>query len=499
MPVARAPGWGGYGLRQIWPAIRVVLKWGGFVSGGLVLIALLLFVALWILNLHDEPLTRETQALLVPPPNPYEPEDNIYVALAGLDAPPGASVTAAGLARIERFNRQIDLGLRDPRPETPGGSRQAPGPRTEFRGDVSFCEPLDRSVWSDAPAHKTDIEKLLADNAELYQRYAGLHRRQGYFEIAHPGIAAPPVYLAVVSVRKLFLADVALRLQSGAPRVQRAALADLTGDVRLWRAVLTGRGALTSKMLAVAYLHGDYLVLADMIADAQAPVPAEPGDADAVVPLFALGDWNIGSAFAEELRAEAATLEELQRASLAGFALPERYSGDLLLRSWNRAGNIAGAHFFKLQASENLFARNAASLIVSAAADPAAFAARSRRPLASLPASGFSRAVLLSYNPIGKILAAIAAPALADYAPRAWDGAAVQRLVRLSYEIRRQGIPAAAIPAFLERHPEWSTHPGDGRPFLWDAGSGELRIQTLGRQRAGRRFGVHIWQPGSTG
>jgi hypothetical protein len=484
---------------RILAAIRFLLKWGGIVFGCLVLVALLLFAVAWIMNLRDEPLTPEAQALLVPPPNPYAPEDNIYLALAGLDAPSGESVTATGLARIERFNRQIELALRDPRPETLGGvAAQDPGPRLEFTGDVSFCEPLNRSVWSDAPAHKTDIAKLLADNAELYQRYVGLHRRPGFHETAHPGITAPPVYLPANPIRKLFLADAALRLRTGEPRAQRAALADLTDDVRLWRAVLTGRGALISKMIAIAYLEGDYLVLADMIADAQAAVPLGAADADVMVPLFALGDWNIGSTFAEEFRFEVATLEQLQRAATTG-RVSERYPGDILFQSWNRAENLAGAHFFKLHATENLFARNAAQLVVSAAADPAAFTAKSRQPVVSPPAREHPWRVWLSYNPIGQILAAIPAQALTGYAPRAWDGAALQRLVRLSYEIRRQGIEPAGMPAFLALHPEWSTHPGDGRPFLWDARNGELRIQTMGRQPAGRRFSIRVWQPQSAG
>jgi len=487
-------------LTEIWPTIRLLLNWGSRVLGCLVLVALGLFVVAWIMNLRDEPLTPESQALLVPPPNPYAPEDNIYLALAGLDAPPGESVTAVGLARIERFNRQVDLASREARPETLGGApTQDPGPRLEFRGDVGFCEPLNRSVWSDAPEHTTDIAKLLADNAELYQRYAGLHRRRGFHETAHPSITSPPVFLSAVPIRKLFLAHAALRLRSGEPRAQRVALADLADDVRLWRAVLTGRGALISKMIAIAYLEGDYLVLADMIADPQAAVPVGAADAEVVVPLFALGDWNIGSAFAEEFRAEVSTLEQLQRASATGLWVPERYTGDLLLQSWNRVENIAGAHFFKLHATENQFARQAARLIGSAAADPAAFTANGRQPLGSPLVSEHPWTVWLSYNPIGKILAAIPAQGLTGYAPRAWDGAALQRLVRLSYEIRRQGIEPAGIPAFLARHPEWSTHPGDGRPFLWDAKNGELRIQTMGRQPAGRRFGIGIWQPHSTG
>src|SRR6202035_5395095 len=62
------------------PMIRFLLKWGGIVFGCLVLVALLLFAAAWTITLRDEPLTPEAQTLLVPAPNPYRPEDNIYLA-----------------------------------------------------------------------------------------------------------------------------------------------------------------------------------------------------------------------------------------------------------------------------------------------------------------------------------------------------------------------------------------------------------------------------------
>jgi len=100
----------------------------------------------------------------------------------------------------------------------------------------------------------------------------------------------------------------------------------------------------------------------------------------------------------------------------------------------------------------------------------------------------------LSYNPVGKILTAVSAPVYDDYSLRAWDAAALQRLVRLSYEIRRQRIEPSAIPAFLRQHPEWSTHPADGRPFLWNPAKNELRVQTVGKQQPGRRFSLAIWR-----
>ena len=98
------------------------------------------------------------------------------------------------------------------------------------------------------------------------------------------------------------------------------------------------------------------------------------------------------------------------------------------------------------------------------------------------------------YNPLGKILVAISRAAYDNYPPRVWDAAALQRLVRLSYQIRRERIDAAAIPAYLKQHPEWSTHPADGRPFLWDAAKGELRVQTVAQQPQERRFSIPVWR-----
>ena len=98
------------------------------------------------------------------------------------------------------------------------------------------------------------------------------------------------------------------------------------------------------------------------------------------------------------------------------------------------------------------------------------------------------------YNPIGKILVAIAAPAYKNYALRPHDAAAAQRLVRLSFEIRRQQISPSAIPAFMKLHPEWSTHRGRAAPLC---GSRPLvkSLSNLSRSSPGdRRFSVQIWK-----
>jgi hypothetical protein len=79
-----------------------------------------------------------------------------------------------------------------------------------------------------------------------------------------------------------------------------------------------------------------------------------------------------------------------------------------------------------------------------------------------------------------------------SYSLRAYDVAAYQRLVYLAYQLKRQHIATDDIPAFLKAHPEWSTHPVDGKPFQWNADSGEIAVNTLGDHSPGQRFSVML-------
>jgi len=106
--------------------------------------------------------------------------------------------------------------------------------------------------------------------------------------------------------------------------------------------------------------------------------------------------------------------------------------------------------------------------------------AQSNDPLAPIVVT----AVKLNYDP--------------DTGAVSTDAAALQRLVRLSIEIRRQRIAPSEIAGFMKLHPEWATHPADGRSFVWKPSSGEIAIQPVAQQPADRRFSVQIWK-GSAG
>jgi len=416
-------------------------------------------VAALLVNAHDEALSPEARALLTPPPNPYGDRDNIYVALQGFDAPPAESVIAVGEARIQHYNRNT---------VTQDAHRLA------FKGDVGFIRPLESSVWNEAPQHELQIEALLQDNHELIERYLDLILLRGYYETARPS-ALMPYPAAPHETHRLFLAQLALQMRASRSLQAQLGLAELEGDIRLWHRVLTGEGTLRWKMLAIAFLQSDYLLLADLIADPS--IELAPGEryAESLVPLFDAGDFDLGRAFAAEFRVQVATLRS---------ADPESRRGP---QGWlEGAGSRMSDHFLKVNATENLLATETRRWM-AAATDPTKF-------YAATPSIPSSWVLPLSYNPLGRLLAALLTRPYRHYPPRAWDEAALQRLVRLGYEIRQRSVAPADLAAFLRAQPQWSTHPADGRPFVWDPGTGELRVETLSQHPPGWRFSIRIWQ-----
>ena len=448
--------------------LRRTLNWLGFTILALLSLACLLLLAALLVNAHDEPLAPQVRALLTPPANPYGTADNIYVALQGFDAPPAESVIAAGEARIQHYDRSIDTAQE--------------AHRLAFRGDVSFIRPLESSLWNEAPQHEREIATLLADNHELIERYLDLILLRGYYETARPSALAPHP-AAPNEVHRLFLAQLALQMRAHSHFQRQLGLAELEVDIRLWRRVLTGEGTLLWKMLAIAFLQSDYLLLADLVADPRVELAPDEQYAESLVPLFDAGDFDIGGAFAAEFRVQVATLRSPDTEARHGA------------QGWlGRAGSRLADHFLKLNATENLLAAETGRWM-TAAADPAKF--YRLNPVAAGRSNEQPRVWLLplSYNPLGKLLAAIVTQPYRYYPPRAWDEEALQRLVRLGYEIRQHRVAPTDLVAFLRAHPQWSTHSADGRPFLWDAATGEVRVQTLSQHPPGWRFSIRIWQP----
>jgi hypothetical protein len=467
-------------------ALRVLRRIA--IWGSLALLALILGAL--AINAFDERPSPEALELLHPPENRYRPDDNLYVSLAGFDAPASQSVISVGQARIAHYNERVDTMLRDPLVglEMLAGSDPQ---RLKFEGSIDCCRPREASFWGGVHANGLKIDQLIDQNRELYQRYLALFDLPGYYETARPSPAAP-IYMVPTDVRNLFLANVSLRMQSGDELQIQSALKSIRQDIDLWHRMLIGEGTLISKMLAVAFLQTDSLILADMIAD---PRVAIPQNMDEYLPQFDLSDWNIRNAFAVEFRLHTFIYRQTQALTDNHWQPPDSSSA---WRMWNRILSPIESCFFKINATENLDAKVMSELGAFAALAPPTFATDQAQLKKWEQKNADFMSIRTIYNPIGKILVAIAAPAYENYIVRPYDAAALQRLVRLSFEIRRQRIAPSEITGFMKRHPEWATHPADGRSFVWKPSSGEIAIQPVAQQSADRRFSVQIWK-GSAG
>jgi hypothetical protein len=456
---------------------------------GLALSLIGLVAVLVAINAVDEDLAPETKALLVPPQNPYRAEENIYLALLGITAPSGQSPVAYAQARLAEYERNLGASLKDPSVGLANFTAQDPL-SLSFKGKVDCCQPLTSSVWKGMEGREAAIAKLLDDNSELYQRYLALHTRSGYYEIATPSVYVPFVY-PPSDLRSLFLANFALRMKSGAASQQKAALADLERDIRTWRAMLVGDGSLVSKMIAIAWLQGDYLILADMIADARVDLSGLSESVDRMMTLLEQKDWKIGKAFAEEYRFSAAIMEQMGADMASHWSNEEGLAGEPP-KWWERYWSRFLGHFFKQRATQNLGARAMLQVIKMADSDAADLNA-ARDAYSRWAEENLAFGPRYAYNPVGRILVGVATPAYETYPLRANDAAALQRLVKLGYEIRRQSIEARSIPTFMQQRPELATHPVSGQFFSWDADKSEIAMQPVGDQPKDRRFSIPVW------
>jgi hypothetical protein len=455
---------------------RVTVK----IVAGLMAFALLLVLAWALLNSFDAPLSEQAKALLAVPPNPYPSDENLYLAMAGLEGTGERPIIEMGQERIAAYDKALDsLPLN---PDTALNlNRKWEATKLSFSGKLELGSARTTSIWRDVKNHRQNFAALRASNQQLFQRYLFLHRLQGYDETARPGLMAP-VVVVQQPLRILFLADVADRVQTGALQQQRNALVDLQHDVQMWRTVLKGDGTMISKMVATASLHADLILAADLIADPNIDLRFLDDLLGRMLAPFDLKDYRIGSAFGAEFRGTAALYRTIAGAD--AFANSKT-------SSWGqRTLNAFQVHFFKLNATQNMSAVRAARWAALADSEPSQFFRNRDANRDWLKNNNLHFSIGFLYNPIGKILVAIATPQNDAYALRVYDVAAYQRLVYLAFQLKRQHVATADVASFLSAHPEWSTHPLDGKPFRWNAESEELAVHTLGEHSHDQRFSV---------
>src|SRR5258706_12698409 len=110
-------------IRGIWRVFLIAAKW----TIGILFVLGLLFIGI---DSFDEDPSPEARALLIAPPNPYKPEENLYMALLGFDAKDGESPIAIAQERIAAYEKEIAAAFKDP-------------PRYMLEFPISACQKLE--------------------------------------------------------------------------------------------------------------------------------------------------------------------------------------------------------------------------------------------------------------------------------------------------------------------------------------------------------------------
>ncbi len=231
-----------------------------------------------------------------------------------------------------------------------------------------------------------------------------------------------------------------------------------------------------------------------------------------MTPVFEAADWRLGSALVATNRAIAATIDQ-PTPSTFDWTPPALQNDSLPSRIWLNITARFQWHFFKRNSTLNALAALNADQVRLDSADLARFAADEERlrdtwqdrvgpaglllwadPARWTWARARSAPLTFLYNPSGKDLVAYTMSRMFDFKSTLLDSAAVQRLVRLGEQIRRERIPAALIPGFMARHPEWARHPLSNQSFVWNAADGTITVPTARSYPANRRFWIHVWR-----
>lgn len=431
------------------------LKWLGF--------AMLLAPFVWYVACQfDESLDLEVQATLTAVAQAPAPEqENGYYALLGMHAPAEvADIHAYGRDQLDRYHRVL---VADPEMSE---EYRFPEPALDFRGDKALlCSPRTSACLPRAVLSADALNHALEMNKALLARYHALYRYPRFVETARVHRTAPvPKYPS--KAHEFVLATIAGDVTRGRTT---AALEALSADTRHWRIVLADTRTLVTKMVAIAYLIGNYHLLSEILAAGPLD-PANATQAQAMLTELTASERNM----TEVLRWEFAAYDSadtIKRSIVEGLQGPNKDNAvrSLLAR--------LGAPLVQVNATRNMVYRDYMTVAALAAAPAREFDAR-RAALAAEHAVKFHWHFL--YNPLGKMVYLFGEPVWLPYVARVHDLDGYIRLVRLQLALNQAKTTPTDVPAFLARSTPGNTDPYTGKPVTWDPETRTLSFRARG-------------------
>ncbi len=411
------------------------LKWTGIVLG----ILLVLFIGI---NAFDETLDPDAAAILNASPK-VKPEDNAYFYLAGIYTAESNNPSEVGRKCVLDQLKVAQTGKVVNDTEDIPACREQNALRA---AEDSFfaCEWRKKLCLQEYYSQRASIEKIAAQNKIVLARYEQLLAFQQFDDTSylHPFAVTfkfPP--------SNLYQAKSITRLQAGdtAEFVRRTA-----EEAAFFRMVLSGESSLLYKMLGIAWLERS----ARMVSEAIQTTPDFSRKHQAALleitrPL-SLSEQSLGNVMEGELRHSSAMLRSV---FVDTASIWERWIYGLA---------------FKQNATANSQYRNVVVWRDLTQLPSEQYLAAEKYALEKIYhpwGNGYLRWI---YNPLGKAIIGIGAPAYSNYPRRIIDADGLLRLVSLQIQIAAQKIPESDIPAFLKNADPKFRDPYTGQPMQWD-------------------------------
>lgn len=428
----------------------------------------LLFIALVLINLFDENLDPGARAALDRSFTEKDTENGFFV-VAGLYAPADRNAHNYGLSLVTRWSREDAK----PRQERDYGYDINNSSFAEMVRKVSpntWCDWSRQSCLGAYAQHDRQIEQAASDGALLLQRYQSILGYPSYQDYIAGTLDTPmPPYLGITWVAGVRNAQCALLVQAGH---SDACLEMLDEDIRIARKMLAGGRTILGKMVPVMLLNHDYRLLGEILGTDNDAARTYPSQLAGMLAPLSAQELDFSKALLEGFMTAPNLLREVQQLS----------GGPSALKPLRFLGSTIGRVFLKYNATLNLDYRLRRLLIEQSHLSARAYINRLHEyneKARSIVPRKFNLGMI--YNPIGKIMLAVALPDYPTYMLRIHDLSGLRRLVEMQWQILRQGITPAQVPAYLKKAGAQGQNPYTEQPLDWDAGKHTLSFTPRGR------------------
>ncbi|MBI1890920.1 MAG: hypothetical protein HYS18_09755 [Burkholderiales bacterium] len=459
---------------------KKILRAVSLLARGIAVVVIGLLAIGLLVNLIDEKLKPETQALLAPPAYHANPAVNGYFIFRAMDADASLDAMKTGSEAVESEQRLFK--------ENPN--------RSDYDKQITY-KKMPKPVWNQARCgealqncveadlrNRAQLEDALAKNAVYLKRYDAMRQLPEFEERLLLSMAAPfPNYSLLAQTSDMTVAKAALDIADG--RTQ-SGLAQLESNDRYLRSLLVKTNTLLGRMVAMGALRRQARTVSDLV-EMYPQLLVQQGDALAkLVRPLTLNDQLYAPVMMNEARSIAGAIQSATAGNLISYV-----GSETGVSMSDRFANWVASLGFKRNATLNLFADTWKVVIDNANQPPSEYGkARERVNERIVQLFAPSRIPYVHYfsNPVGKILLEVASSPdmYVKYMERGADTDGYLRLVGLQVDLRRNKVAMDAIPAYLAKAPEQFRSPYDQKTMAWDAKQKQLQFE--GRQKLNTNF-----------